>query len=132
MEGFKQVGDRFLQAAGGVHRDSKICAGRHPGLRDSWRWADPSCLYNAKGNLVDGTFREPLTFWPTYYVQYGMRKFSCQGSTWRLVQYTDVARGGEMPSSSLSEPVTWFAIGGYHFTDKLQVGNLLHALRCSG
>jgi hypothetical protein len=119
MEGFKQSGIDFSKRPGGIT----------PGF--DLRWKTPVkglvlggslMLYNAKGSLVDGTFREPLTFWPTYYAQYSRRKFFVSGQYMRLVQYTDVAMGGEVPSSSLADTRAWFAMGGYHLTDKLQAG----------
>jgi hypothetical protein len=79
-------------------------------------------LYDAKGTLTDGTYREPLTYWPTYYAQYDRKNLFLSAEYVSLAQYTDVGIGGQTPSSSLSNTRAWFAMAGYHLTDKLQAG----------
>jgi hypothetical protein len=119
MEGFRESGLNFTDQPGG----------KTPGF--DLRWKLPSAglmlggslmLYDAKGNLTNGTFRQPLTYWPTYYAQYERGKFWLSGQYMRLVQYTDLALDGAGPVASLSDTRAWFAMGGYHLTDKLQLG----------
>ena len=43
-------------------------------------------LYTAHGALVNGAYREPLTYWPTYYAQYDKRKLFLAAQYMRLVQ----------------------------------------------
>jgi hypothetical protein len=119
MEGFTEQGLAFANRPGG----------KTPGF--DLRWKTPLrgvtvggsvMAYDAKGNLINGVFRQPLTYWPTYYVRYERKKFSAAWEYMKLVQYTDVAIGGEAPSTSLSDTRAWFAMGAYHVTDKLQMG----------
>lgn len=118
MEGFKEQGLYFSQRPGGIT----------PGF--DLRWKTPLkgltaggslMLYDAHGNLINGTFRQPLTDWPTYYAQYDHGKLSLSAQYMTLAQTTDLTTDG-VPSSSLSKTRAWFAMAGYHLTDKLQVG----------
>src|SRR5215472_10463284 len=63
METYKEEGLNFRDLPGGIT----------PGFDLRWRTpvkgftlGGSVMLYNAKGNLVNGSFREPLTYWPTY------------------------------------------------------------------
>ena len=78
--------------------------------------------YDAKGNLTNGTYVQPLAYWPTYYAQYEGNKFFASGQFMKLVQYQTVTLTGTAPSASGSESQAWFAMGGYHLTEKLQAG----------
>ncbi|HEX5228829.1 MAG TPA: hypothetical protein VFW44_14015 [Bryobacteraceae bacterium] len=120
MEGFRELGYYF----------SKIPGGITPGF--DLRWKTPLkgltlggslMLYNAHGSLIDnGTFRQPLTFWPAYYGQYEFGKFFASAQYMKLVQYTDVSLHGAAPVSSLTDNRAWFAMAGYHVTNQLQLG----------
>jgi len=79
-------------------------------------------MYDAKGNLTNGTYNQPLAYWPTYYAQYEARKFFVSGQYMKLVQYNQFAVSGQAPYVTNSDTRAWFAMGGYHVTDKLQVG----------
>ncbi|MEI9976914.1 MAG: hypothetical protein WDO73_35600 [Ignavibacteriota bacterium] len=119
MEGFKQAGLSFANQPGG----------KTPGF--DLRWKTPFrgltvggslMMYDAKGNLTNGTFRQPLTYWPTYYTQYENRKFRLAWQYMKLVQYTTTMVDSDPPSTGLSDTRAWFAMGEYRVTDKLQVG----------
>jgi len=103
--------------------------GKTPGF--DLRWETPFrglkvggslMTYDAKGNLTNGTYFQPLAYWPTYYAQYEGGKFFASGQFMKLVQYQTVTLTGSAPSTSLSESQGWFAMGGYHLTEKLEVG----------
>jgi hypothetical protein len=79
-------------------------------------------IYDAKGNLTNGTYREPLTYWPTDYAQYDFKKFFFSGQYVKLVQYQTVTLSGEAPNTTVSDTRSWFVMGGYHVTNKLQAG----------
>jgi len=119
MEGFREQGLSFTKRPGGIT----------PGF--DLRWKTPVkglmlggslMLYNASGNLVNGAFRQPLTYWPAYYAQYDIGKLSLVGQYMRLVQYTDLAIAGEARSIALSDSRAWFSMASYRLTDKLQIG----------
>jgi len=103
--------------------------GKTPGF--DLRWETPFrglkvggslMTYDAKGNLTNGTYFQPLAYWPTYYAQYEGGKFFASGQFMKLVQYQTVTLTGSAPSTSLSGSQGWFAMGGYHLTEKLEVG----------
>src|ERR1700761_1814100 len=119
MQGFVQQGLSFANQPGG----------KPPGF--DLRWKTPVkgvtvggslMAYDAKGNLTDGVFRQPLTYWPTYYARYERKKFSAAWEYMKLVQYTDATIGGGMPRTGLSDTRAWFAMAAYRLTGKLQVG----------
>lgn len=119
METYKEEGLNFRDLPGGIT----------PGFDLRWRTpvkgftlGGSVMLYNAKGNLVNGSFREPLTYWPTYYVQYNRKKFFASAQYVRLVQYNDVATDGQPFSSSLQDTRSWFVMTGYNLTNKLRLG----------
>lgn len=119
MEGFRQSGLSFANQPGG----------KTPGFDLRWNTPAPGLMlggslmvYNANAKLMDGTFRQPLTYWPTYYAQLEHRKFWLAGQYMKLVQYTNTAVEGIGPSSSLSDTRAWFALAGYHVSGKLQAG----------
>ena len=106
---------------------SKRPRGKTPGF--DLRWKTPIrglalggslMVYDAKGTLVDGTYREPFTYWPTYYAQYDKRKFFLSAQFMTLVEH-DITNEGS-PSDDVSNNRAWFAMAGYHVTDKLQIG----------
>jgi len=118
METFREDGLNF----------SKQPTGRTPGF--DLRWKTPVSglmmggsvmVYDAEGKLANGVFREPLTYWPAYYVHYEKRKIFLSGQYMTLVQHTDISIDGET-SSSVSDTRAWFAMAGYRLSDKLQVG----------
>jgi hypothetical protein len=119
MEGFKESGLNFTNQPWGIT----------PGF--DLRWKTPIrglmlsgslMLYNAKGNLTNGAFRQPLTYWPTYYAQYDAGKFRLSWQYVKLVQYNDISTSGMLPYSTLQDTRAWFGMGEYHLTDKLQLG----------
>jgi len=119
MASFNASGHTFPNAPGG----------KTPGL--DLRWDTPLhglqvggslMLYNAKGTMTDGTYKMPLTYWPTYYAQYNVKKAFMSAQYTKLVQYQTFSVTSAAPSTSGSDTRSWFAMGGYHFTDKLQAG----------
>jgi hypothetical protein len=118
MEGFKEAGLNFANTPGG----------RTPGVDLRWKTPVSGLLvggslmvYNANGNLTNGTYHMPMTYWPTYYAQYDIKKLSLSYQTVRLVQRTDLVED-KIASSSVQDTRAWFAMGSYRFTDKLQAG----------
>jgi len=103
--------------------------GKTPGF--DLRWSTPVkgltvggslMMYNASGTLTNGTYHQPLAFWPTYYAQYKRKKLYAAWQYVRLVQYQTVSIDGSAPATSGLDTRAWFAMGGYHVTDKLQLG----------
>lgn len=103
--------------------------GRTPGF--DVRWITPLhglaiggslMTYDANGTLENGTFRQPLTYWPTYYAKFDRRNLFVSGQYTKCVQYTTVTLAGVAPSTGLSDTRAWFVMGGYHLTQKLQAG----------
>lgn len=78
-------------------------------------------VYNASGNLVNGAYREPFTYWPTYYLQYDKNKLSLSAQFMTLNEPQTVATVGP-PASSSTDNRAWFAMASYHVTDKFQAG----------
>lgn len=118
-EQFKEQGLNFVHPA----------AGKSPGFDLRWTTPLPGLtvggslmMYDATGNLTNGTYREPLTFWPTYYAQYDFRKFFVSGQYVKLVQYETITLSGQAPATDVWDTRSWFVMGGYHLTDKLQAG----------
>lgn len=119
MEGFTESGLAF----------SNRPSGKTPGF--DLRWKTPVkglkvggslMMYDAQDNLTDGTFRQPLAYWPTVYGEYEARKFFFSGQYMKLGQYTVISEIGSQPSTNLSDTRAWFVMGAYHVTDKLQLG----------
>ncbi len=118
-EGFKEAGLNFTNPA----------SGKTPGI--DLRWKTPLSgllvggslmVYNATGNLVNGTYTEPFTYWPTYYAAYEKRKLFLSAQYMTLIQHANVILTGQAPSPSVTDTRAWFVMGGYHLTDKLQAG----------
>jgi hypothetical protein len=119
MEQFKEAGMNFANPPGG----------KTPGF--DLRWATPLkglevggslMMFDGKGDLVNGTYNQPLAFWPTYYASYEQRRFFLSYQYTKLVEYQTVAITGSAPQTSDSAYWSWFAMAGYHFTNKLQAG----------
>jgi hypothetical protein len=119
MDGFNESGLTFASPPGG----------KTPGF--DLRWATPAkglkvggslMMYDATGNLTNGTYVQPLAFWPAYYAQYDGKKLFLSYQYTKLVQYQTVTINGSAPSTSGFDTPSWFAMGGYHLTDKLQAG----------
>jgi hypothetical protein len=107
---FSQQGMTFVSPPGG----------KTPGF--DLRWATPLkglmvggslMMYDANGVLTNGTYYQPLAFWPTYYAQYNHKKLFAAWQYVKLVQYQ---------TATASDSRAWFALAGYHVTNKLQLG----------
>ena len=119
MESFKESGLAFTSPPGG----------KTPGF--DLRWKTPLSglkiggslmMYDAKGNLTNGTYVQPLAFWPAYYGQYDWKKLSLSYQYTKLVQYQTVTTTGAPPATSGVNTPSWFAMSSYRLTDKLQAG----------
>jgi hypothetical protein len=119
MESFREQGLNFISPPGG----------KTPGF--DLRWATPISglniggslmAYDASGTLTNGTYRQPLAYWPTGYLQYEFKKFFCSGQYAKLVQWQNVSLQGQASVSSVIDERDWFLMGGYHLTKKLQAG----------
>jgi hypothetical protein len=119
MEGFKESGLTFSNTPGG----------KTPGF--DLRWHTPLkglmvggslMAYDTKGTLTNGTYFQPLSYWPAYYAQYDFKKFFLTGQYSKMIQYQTVTITGSAPSTSLLDNPAWFAMAGYRVTGKLQVG----------
>lgn len=117
---FAQQGINFLKPA----------AGKTPGF--DLRWTTPLkglmvggslMMYDASGNLTDGSYYQPLAFWPTYFAQYNRRRLYASWQYVKLVQYQIVTPSGQVPATSGQDSRAWFAMAAYHVTDRLQVGS---------
>ena len=114
--------------------------GKTPGF--DVRWSTPLkgltvggslMMYDAAGPLTDGSYYQPLAFWPTYYAQYHRKKLFVSYQYMKLVQYQTVTSPGVPPATSVQDERGWFAMAGYHVTDKLQLGSYYtHYLLASG
>lgn len=102
--------------------------GKSPGF--DLRWKTPVkgltagaslMMYNAKGNLYNGSYREPLTYWPTYYASYEKKKLFLSAQYVSLLEHDNYTIAG-VYDPELSTSRSWFVMAGYHLTDKLQVG----------
>ena len=120
MESYRETGITFTDRPWG----------KTPGF--DLRWKSPLkglmvagslMLYDEKGTMPSGKLREPLTYWPTYYAQYEAQKFFLSAQYMKLVQYTVIQPSGGLSSSSVVDERAWFAMGGYHVTEKFQVGS---------
>lgn len=118
LEGFREDGLAFTKRPSGIT----------PGF--DLRWKTPLrglvaggslMLYNASGNLVNGAFRESLTYWPTYYAQYEKNRLSLSAQFMTLNQPQIVTTTGA-PQASTSSDRAWFAMASYHVTDRFQAG----------
>ena len=103
--------------------------GKTPGF--DLRWTTPVrgltlggslMIYDATGRLANGTYVQPLAFWPTYYAQYNRKRLFAAAQYVRLVQYQRVAWSGMAPATTAVDSRAWFAMAGYHLTNKLQLG----------
>lgn len=79
-------------------------------------------MYDATGNLTDGKFSQPLTYWPTYFAQYSKDKLFASAQYVKLVQYQTIAQADAIPETGVVDSRSWFAMGGYHLSEKLQAG----------
>lgn len=114
--------------------------GRTPGA--DLRWVTPLqgltigaslMTYNANGTLLNGTYREPMTFWPAYYAKYDYKNLFLSGQYTKLVEYDITTVTGGAPSIDGTDTRAWFAMEGYHLTSKLQAGAYYtHYLDASG
>jgi len=116
-----------LNAAGYVFPNQP--GGKTPGF--DLRWETPLrglqlggslMMYNATGNMTNGTYVQPMAYWPTYYAQYNRKKIFASGQYMKLVQYQTFTVTGMEPATSGSDSRAWFAMGGYHLSDKAQAG----------
>jgi hypothetical protein len=116
---FTQQGLTFVSQPGG----------KTPGF--DLRWSTPLhglmlggslMMYDANGTLTNGTFNQPLAFWPTYYAQYNHKKLFADWQYVKLVQYQTVTLTGTSPVTSVQDTRSWFVMAGYHVTNKLQLG----------
>src|ERR1039458_486920 len=117
-----------------VLKESRIAFSNRPGGISpgfDLRWATPVkglkvggslMMYDAKGNLTNGSYYQPLAYWPAAYAQYEGKKLFLSYEYTKLVQYQTVTITGSAPSTSGINTPSWFAMGGYHLTDKLQAG----------
>jgi hypothetical protein len=119
MEDFREDGVSLVSPPGG----------KTPGF--DLRWETPATglkvggslmMYNATGTLTNGTYRQPTTFWSAYYGQYDFRKAFFSGQYSKLVEYDIATVTGAPPSVDGMDERAWFAMGGYHLTEKLQAG----------
>jgi hypothetical protein len=119
MEDFKEDGSVFANPPGG----------KTPGF--DLRWATPVrglkvggslMMYDATGNLTNGTYRQPLAYWSAYYAQYDGRKLFLSYQYTALTVTQAVVINGSAPSTSTENTPSWFAMAGYHITEKLQTG----------
>jgi len=103
--------------------------GKTPGF--DLRWSTPLkglklggslMMYDASGPLTNGTYYQPLAFWPTYYAQYNHKRLSASWQYVKLVQYQIVTLAGQPPSTSGTDTRAWFVMGSYRLTEKLQLG----------
>lgn len=78
--------------------------------------------YNASGTLTNGSYTQPLAYWPTFYAQYETHKVDVSAQYMKLVQYQTFAIQGNDPATSGADSRAWFAMCGYHVTGKLQAG----------
>jgi len=119
MEDFTEEGESFKSPPGG----------KTPGF--DLRWMTPVTgfkvggslmAYNAKGNLINGTFQQPTAYWPTGYAEYRRGKLFASGQYAKLVEYDVSTETGSAPEIDTSDERAWFVMGGYRITDKLQAG----------
>jgi hypothetical protein len=119
LESYREQGINFVSPPGG----------RTPGF--DLRWITPApgltlggslMMYNASGNLVNGAFRQPTSYWPAYYAQYRFKKLFASGQYVRDVQYNILSQTAEAPQVIPSDERGWFVMGGYQLTPKLQAG----------
>ena len=95
------------------------------------RWATPVkgltvggslMLYNAKGTLYNNaSYRQPLAYWPTYYARYEKNRFFVAAQYVSLLQHDNYTLDGAVEAETTTSR-SWYAMGGYRLTDKLQVG----------
>jgi len=119
MESYKEEGVDFASPPGG----------KTPGF--DLRWATPVqgltlggslMVYTASGNLVNGTFAQPSSYWPAYYAQYNYKKVFASGQYARDIEYDVTTLTGQAPQVDPLDQRAWFIMGGYHLTPKLEAG----------
>ena len=118
--GFDQQGLTFVKPA----------IGKTPGF--DLRWNTPVkgltvsgslMAYDARGSLTNGTYYQPLAYWPTCYAQYHRRNFFAAWQFVKLVQYQTVTQDGIDPATSVQDTRAWFAMADYRVTNKIQLGS---------
>jgi hypothetical protein len=107
---------------------ANLPGGKTPGFDLRWvvkglKLGGSLMMYDASGNLTNGTYNQPLAFWPTCYAQYDHHKLFASWQYVKLVQYQTVTIDGSAPSTSGTDTRSWFVMAGYHLTDKLQLGS---------
>ena len=119
IESFREDGLNFISPPGG----------KTPGI--DLRWATPVpgltvggsiMAYDATGTLTNGTYRQPLAYWPTGFTEFKYKKAFCSGQYAKLVQWQNITLQGQAPASSVIDERDWFVMGGYHLTGNLQAG----------
>jgi hypothetical protein len=116
-------------------------SGKTPGF--DFRWSAPLrglkiggslMMYDASGNLVNGTYFQPLAFWPTYYAQYNRRKLftDWQGSPWPAItsptssNSAATTRGtwSRTPATITIPPTTFTTLSSPHATTSTRTSTL--------
>ena len=124
MESLRETGYTFASQPGG----------KTPGF--DLRWQTPArgltiagslISYNAKGNITNGTYVQPLAYWPAYYAQYSRGRFDASYQFTKLVQYQTFTVTGLSPVTSGFDERAWFAMGGYHVTERFEAGAYSYA-----
>jgi len=119
MESYKEDGVNFAAPP----------SGKTPGF--DLRWATPVegltvggslMIYTASGNLQNGTYNQPASYWPAYYAQYKYKKVFASGQYARNIEYDVITVTAQAPEVDATDGRAWFAMGGYHFTSRLQAG----------
>lgn len=72
--------------------------------------------------MISGTYTAPYAYWPTGYAQYDFKTFFFSYQFAKLVSYQTGTITGSAPVTTGSDCRQWFAMGGYHLTDKFQAG----------
>jgi hypothetical protein len=118
-QGFKEAGLNFANTPGG----------RTPGFDLRWKLPLPGLMVGtslqrttANGNLTNGTYQETPSYNPTFYTQYDHGKFFASYQYARTVAHTNVQFTGEPAQISSDDSRTWFVMGAYRVTGKLQAG----------
>jgi hypothetical protein len=110
-------------------------SGKSPGA--DLRWTTPIhglmlgsslMVYNAYGNMTNGTYKIPYTYWPAYYAEYNNRNFFSSGQYMRYVTYQIVTVTGYAPVTQGADVRGWFVMCGYHFNNKFEAGAYYTAL----
>lgn len=78
--------------------------------------------YDATATLTNGRYIQPPAFWPAYYVEYDRKKVFFSAQFVHEVEYDESVLQNAAPAVSQWDYSTWFVMGGYHITHKLQAG----------